>query len=113
MVKAVRPSDCSSCRIPAFISPNNDIREMAANIIGKDDFLEVFVSTPLEECEKRDVKGLYAKARKGEIQNFTGISAPFEVPEHPALSLDTSKLTLEESVNRLLELVLPKVKSIK
>ena len=55
-----------------------DIREMAANIIGKDDFLEVFVSTPLEECEKRDVKGLYAKARRGEIQNFTGISAPFE-----------------------------------
>ena len=86
---------------------------MAANIIGKDDFLEIFVSTPLEECEKRDVKGLYAKARKGEIQNFTGISAPFEVPEHPALSLDTSKLTLEESVNRLLELVLPKVKCIK
>ena len=93
-----------------FISPNNDIREMAANIIGKDDFLEIFVSTPLEECEKRDVKGLYAKARKGEIRNFTGISAPFEVPEHPALSLDTSKLTLEESVNCLLELVLPKVK---
>ena len=90
-------------------SPNNDIREMAANIIGKDDFLEVFVSTPLEECEKRDVKGLYAKARKGEIQNFTGISAPFEVPEHPALALDTSKLSLEESVNRLLEMVLPKI----
>ena len=87
----------------------DDIREMAANIIGKDDFLEVFVSTPLEECEKRDVKGLYAKARKGEIQNFTGISAPFEVPEHPALSLDTSKLSLEESVNRLLEMVLPKI----
>ncbi len=91
------------------ISSNNDIREMAANIIGKDDFLEVFVSTPLEECEKRDVKGLYAKARKGEIQNFTGISAPFEVPEHPALALDTSKLSLEESVNRLLEMVLPKI----
>ena len=59
--------------------------------------------------EKRDVKGLYAKARKGEIQNFTGISAPFEVPEHPALALDTSKLSLEESVNRLLEMVLPKI----
>ena len=83
---------------------------MAANIIGKEDFLEIFVSTPLEECEKRDVKGLYAKARKGEIQNFTGISAPFEVPVHPALSLDTSELSLEESVNRLLELILPKVK---
>ena len=81
--------------------------------IGKDDFLEIFVSTPLEECERRDVKGLYAKARKGEIKNFTGISAPFEIPEHPALSLDTSKLSLEESVNRLLELILPKVKNVK
>ena len=97
----------------AFISPSNDIREMAANIIGKDDFLEIFVSTPLEECERRDVKGLYVKARKGEIKNFTGISAPFEIPEHPALSLDTSKLSLEESVNRLLELILPKVKNVK
>ena len=82
---------------------------MAANIIGKDDFLEVFVNTPLEVCEERDVKGLYAKARKGEIKNFTGISAPFEAPEHPALLLDTSKLSLEESVNKLLELILPKV----
>ena len=95
--------------IAAFISPNNDMREMAANIIGKDDFVEVYVSTPIEECERRDVKGLYAKARKGEIKNFTGISAPFEAPLHPALSLDTSRLSLEESVNRLLELILPKV----
>ena len=101
--------DTGVITIAAFISPNNDIREMAADIIGQDDFLEVYVSTPLEECERRDVKGLYAKARKGEIRNFTGISAPFEVPEHPALSLDTSKLSLEESVNRLLEMVLPKI----
>lgn len=72
-------------------------------------FLEVFVSTPLAECEKRDVKGLYAKARRGEIKNFTGISAPFEAPEHPALSLDTSTLSLEESVKRLLDIVLPRV----
>ena len=79
----------------------------------QDDILDIFVSTPLEECERRDVKGLYAKARKGEIKNFTGISAPFEIPEHPALSLDTSKLSLEESVNRLLELILPKVKNVK
>lgn len=83
---------------------------MASRIIGKDDFMEVYVSTPIEECERRDVKGLYAKARRGEIKEFTGISAPFEAPEHPALSLDTSKLSLEESVNRLLELILPKVK---
>ena len=95
--------------IAAFISPNNDIREMAARIVGPDDFLEIFVSTPLAECEKRDVKGLYAKARRGEIKNFTGISAPFEAPEHPALSLDTSVLSLEESVNRLLEIVLRRV----
>ena len=82
---------------------------MAANIIGKENFMEVFVSTPIEACEKRDVKGLYAKARRGEIRNFTGVSAPFEVPLHPALSLDTSILSVEESVNKLLELVLPRV----
>lgn len=94
--------------IAAFISPNNQLREMAAEIIGKDDFVEVFVSTPLEECEKRDVKGLYAKARRGEIKNFTGISAPFEAPEHPDITLDTSKLPVEESVKILLDYVLPK-----
>jgi adenylylsulfate kinase len=82
---------------------------MAADIIGRDDFLEIYVSTPIEECERRDVKGLYAKARRGDIKNFTGISAPFEAPENPALELDTSKLSLEESVNRLLDLVLPRV----
>lgn len=102
--------DTGIVTIAAFISPNNDIREMAARIIGPNDFLEVYVSTPLEECERRDVKGLYAKARKGEIKNFTGISAPFEAPVHPALTLDTSVLSLEESVDQLLSLVLPKIK---
>ena len=102
--------DSGIIAIAAFISPNNDIRKMAASIIGEDDFMEVYVSTPIEECERRDVKGLYAKARKGEIANFTGISAPFEAPEHPALSLDTSVLTLEESVNQLLEIILPKIR---
>ena len=101
--------DTGIITIAAFISPNNDIRELAANIIGKEDFIEIYVSTPIEECERRDVKGLYAKARKGEIKNFTGISAPFEAPQHPALSLDTSKLSVEESVNKLLELILPRV----
>lgn len=102
--------DTGIITLAAFISPNNEIREMAASIIGEDDFMEVYVSTPIEECERRDVKGLYAKARKGEIANFTGISAPFEAPEHPALSLDTSVLTLEESVNQLLEIILPKIR---
>ena len=101
--------DTGIITIAAFISPNNDIREMAANIIGRENFLEVYVSTPLAECERRDVKGLYAKARRGEIQNFTGISAPFEAPAHPALTLDTSVLSLEESVNKLLDLVLSKI----
>ena len=76
--------DTGIITIAAFISPNNELREMASRIIGKDDFVEVYVSTPIEECERRDVKGLYAKARRGEIKEFTGISAPFEAPEHPA-----------------------------
>ena len=101
--------DAGLVTIAAFISPNNELREMAANIIGQDDFLEVYVSTPIEECERRDVKGLYAKARRGEIKNFTGISAPFEAPLHPALTLDTSVLSPEESVHKLLELILPKI----
>lgn len=101
--------DTGIVTVAAFISPNNDLRQMASRIIGPEDFLEIFVSTPLEECEKRDVKGLYARARRGEIKDFTGISAPFEAPEHPALSLDTSKMSLEDSVNALLELVLPVV----
>lgn len=99
--------DTGIITIAAFISPNKDIREMASNIIGKENFLEIFISTPIEECERRDVKGLYAKARKGEIKHFTGISSPFEAPENPALSIDTSKLSVEESVNKLLELILP------
>lgn len=102
--------DTGIITIAAFISPNNQLREMAADIIGRDNFIEVFVSTPLEECEKRDVKGLYAKARRGEIKNFTGISAPFEAPSNPAITLDTSKLPVEESVKILLDYILPKAK---
>lgn len=98
--------DTGIVTLAAFISPTNESRQMAAEIIGQNDFKEVYISTPLEICEKRDVKGLYDRARRGEIQNFTGISAPFEVPEHPALSLDTSVLSLEESVHKVLELIL-------
>lgn len=92
--------------LAAFISPTNAYRMMAANIIGADDFREVYISTPIEVCEQRDVKGLYARARRGEIKDFTGVSAPFEIPAHPALTLDTSTLSLEESVNKVLELIL-------
>ena len=92
--------------LACFVSPTNDVRRLARNIIGEDDFREVFVSTPLEECERRDVKGLYARARRGEVKDFTGISAPFEVPENPTLEIDTSRLSLEESVNRVVELIM-------
>lgn len=103
--------DTGIITLAAFISPNNDLRKMASQIIGEDDFIEVYVSTPLEECERRDVKGLYAKARRGEIKNFTGISAPFEAPENPQITLDTSKLSVEESVKILLDYILPRVAS--
>lgn len=92
--------------LACFVSPTNDVRRLARNIIGEEDFKEVFVSTPLEECERRDVKGLYARARRGEVKDFTGISAPFEVPENPALEIDTSRLSLEESVKRVVELIM-------
>ncbi len=98
--------DTGVVTLACFVSPTEDIRQMARDIVGKDDFKEVFVSTPLEECERRDVKGLYAKARKGQVKDFTGISAPFEAPKHPALSIDTSVLPLEESVHKVVELVL-------
>lgn len=93
--------------ISCFISPTSNDREMARNIIGEDDFIEVFVSAPIEVCEKRDVKGLYAKARKGEIKNFTGIDAPFDVPRNPFAVLDTQKNTIDETVNELLEKIIP------
>lgn len=97
--------DTGIITIAAFVSPTEDLRNLAQHIIGKDDFEEIFISTPIEECERRDVKGLYARARRSEVKNFTGISAPFEAPQHPALSLDTSKLSLEESVAQLLQLL--------
>ena len=101
--------DCGIVTIAAFISPTHAIRRMASEIIGEDDFLEVYVSTPIEECERRDVKGLYAKARRGEIKEFTGISSPFEAPEHPFISIDTSRQSLADSVKILSEAVSPKI----
>ncbi len=97
--------------LATFISPTREIRGMARDIIGEEDFMEVFIATPLEECEKRDVKGLYARARKGEIKEFTGISAPFEEPEDPAVRIDTSRLSLEESVRQIAAAVMPRIRT--
>lgn len=97
--------DTGIVTLACFVSPTRDIRDMARQIIGQEDFREVFVSTPIEECERRDVKGLYARARRGEVKDFTGISAPFEAPENPALSIDTSRLSLQESVEKVVEMI--------
>lgn len=96
----------------SFISPTIEIREMAANIIGKGDFQEIYVNTPLEECERRDVKGLYKKARSGEIPNFTGIHQPYEAPKNPALEIETEGLSIAESVEKLSKFILAQVKAI-
>jgi adenylylsulfate kinase len=93
-----------------FISPTRAMRAKAKEIIGSEDFIEIYIDTPLEICEARDVKGLYAKARKGEIKNFTGIDAPFEAPEKPALTVRTENKSPEECIDELFEFVLPKVR---
>lgn len=91
--------------IAAFISPYNKIREDIKNIVGSDYYIEVFVNTPLEVCEQRDVKGLYKKARAGEIKNFTGISSPFEIPVNPTIEIKTVNESPEEAVVRILEIL--------
>jgi adenylylsulfate kinase len=102
--------DAGIVTINCFVSPTRAIRAQARDIIGNDDFLEVFVNTPLEVCEQRDVKGLYVKARAGEIKNFTGIDAPFEAPEHPSINLKTADQSVDESVAELLNFVLEHIK---
>jgi adenylylsulfate kinase len=82
---------------------------MAKNIIGEQDFIETYINAPLEVCDQRDTKGLYKQAREGKIRDFTGITAPFEPPDSPALEINTSMLTVEESTSRLLDFVLPRI----
>jgi len=101
--------NCGIVTINCFISPTVEIRTMAKEIIGDDDFLEVFVSAPLEICETRDVKGLYAKARSGELLEFTGISSPFDIPQDADLVLKTDQMSVEETVQRALDFILPKI----
>ena len=91
--------------LSAFISPFEADRNQVKQIVGEENFIEIFVDCPLEVCEQRDVKGLYAKARKGLIKNFTGIDSPFESPSAPGLVIHSDKEPIETSVSRLLELV--------
>ena len=101
--------NCGVICICAFVSPTAETRQIVREIVGERDFLEIFVSTPIEVCESRDTKGLYARARSGAVKEFTGISAPFEIPQHPAMSIDTSDKTIEECLNALLLKVLPEI----
>lgn len=99
--------NCGIICINSFISPTRHIRHMAMNIIGKENFIEIFVNAPVEVCESRDVKGLYKKARAGKIKNFTGIDAPFEEPAYPDIELKTHELSIQESVKKCLDMILP------
>ncbi|MGX1025007.1 adenylyl-sulfate kinase [Flavobacterium sp. CS20] len=102
--------DSGQICIAAFVSPTQADRQQVKNIIGPDDFFEIFVDTPLEVCEKRDVKGLYAKARKGEIKNFTGISAPYENPKHPDITVKTVNKSVEQSAQEVINKIKPHLK---
>jgi adenylylsulfate kinase len=93
--------------ICCFVSPGKAMRELARNIVGETDFIEVYINASLETCEQRDVKGLYAKARRGEINHFTGVTAPFEAPENPAIELRTDLQTPEASIAQLLQFIQP------
>lgn len=94
----------------SFVSPTIEIRNMAREIIGKEDFHEVFINASLETCEDRDVKGLYKKARKGEIKGFTGIDSPYEAPENPAIEIRTDKLSIQDSASLLIEFIENQIK---
>ncbi len=96
--------------LTSFISPIAQDRLLAKQIIGDEDFIEVFIDCPLEICEKRDVKGLYAKARKGEIKNFTGIDSPYEIPHNPDITINTAEKSISECANIIVDTIKMKIK---
>ncbi len=95
--------------ICSFISPTEEIRNVARNIIGDKDFIEIFLNPPLEVCEQRDTKGLYKKARAGIIKDFTGISSPFDAPGDPDLEIDTSNISIIDSVNLIFNVIIDRI----
>ncbi len=97
--------------LSAFVSPYKKDREMVKNRVKDVNFVEIFVDTPIEECERRDVKGLYAKARKGLIKDFTGVNAPYETPENPNIRIDTTKVSVLEAVSLILKEIKSKIEA--
>jgi adenylylsulfate kinase len=102
--------NCGIITICSFISPTEEIRQAAKMIIGESDYFEVYVNAPFEVCEQRDVKGLYKKARNGEIKNFTGLDAPFEAPKKPSVELRTDLKDLDNCKEELLQAILKRIK---
>ena len=102
--------DAGILTLAAFVSPYIKDRENIRKIVGDDNFIEIYINTSLEECERRDVKGLYKKAREGEIKNMTGISAPYEAPINPDLEIVTDNQSVEESVQTILDFIIQKLK---
>ena len=105
--------NCGIVTLNCFVSPTIEIRNIAKEIIGVENFIEVYINASVDTCEKRDVKGLYQKARKGKIKDFTGISAPFEAPEYPEIEINTAQLSIDESVQKVLDYILPIIKTSK
>ncbi len=103
--------NCGVVTLNCFVSPTIKIREIAKEIIGAENFIEIYINASIETCENRDVKGLYKKARQGKIKDFTGISAPFEAPENPEIEINTSELSIDESVQKVLDYILPLIKT--
>lgn len=102
--------DAGLVTLAAFVSPYKKDRENIRNIVKDVNFVEIYINTSVEECERRDVKGLYKKARKGEIKNMTGISAPYEAPENPDIEIKTEEITVEQSVNKIINFLNNKLK---
>ena len=102
-------TDAGVISLAAFISPYNTDRKRLKQIVGEDDFIEIYCDCPLEVCEKRDTKGLYAKARAGIIRNFTGIDSPYEAPQNPDVEIKTQELSVEESMQKIIEKLLPRI----
>ena len=105
--------NCGVVTLNCFVSPTIEIRNIAKEIIGAENFIEVYINASVDTCEERDVKGLYQKARKGEIKDFTGISAPFEAPKSPEIEINTAQLSIDESVQKVLDYILPIIKTNK
>ena len=103
--------NCGVITLNCFVSPTAEMRAMAKEIIGADNFVEVYINASVAECEKRDVKGLYAKARAGEIKNFTGIDAPFEAPKNPAVDVNTAEQSVDESIQKVIDHILPLIEN--